>query len=384
MLAHLTSAVVLLGATLAATTAATVEPLSFAISATSQNVQFAAPPDANNATQIIAFLHAASTTGVAVNGTRQVSGTFAVTGSYCKPTTARVRGILQVLVHGATYDKTLWSGLGQGARYDYRGYANAAGYHTLALDRLGHGSSPQHPDPVAVNQAQLQLEILHRVLAAVRSNRSNRSNALGRSFAKIVYVGHSLGSFLGAAIARTYPADADALVLTGYSTAFTTAAIAAQTYAPGALFSPSRFGSALPLGYVVTAVEAERSRNGGAFYGGAFDTDVARADFARQDTAGAGEFASLPGLLLGGAGGGTAADAYAGAVFVATGQLDAAFCVPTAGRTCADILQATGESFPRARAYKYYAPADTGHVLSLHYSAPATFRAVHEFLDGVL
>ncbi|KAK0722691.1 hypothetical protein B0T26DRAFT_229049 [Lasiosphaeria miniovina] len=177
----------------------------------------------------------------------------------------------------------------------------------------------------------------------------NRSNALGRSFAKIAYVGHSLGSVLGAAIVRTYPSDADALVLTGYSTAFATTAIAAQAYASGALFSPSRFGSVLPPGHVVTTIEAERSRSGSAFYGSAFDTDVARADFARQDTAAVGEFAALPDLLLGG-GGGTAAVVYTGAVFVATtGQLDAVFCVPSAGRACADILEVTVRVFPQPR-----------------------------------
>jgi pimeloyl-ACP methyl ester carboxylesterase len=103
------------------------------------------------------------------------------------------------LVHGMTYNSTLWSGLGFSDHYSWVNHATRRGYPTLAIDRLGHGDSPARPDPVSIIQFALETEIIHQLLSKLRASE------LGRSFSKIVYVGHSYGSLLGNSIARIYP-----------------------------------------------------------------------------------------------------------------------------------------------------------------------------------
>ncbi|KAL2168769.1 hypothetical protein VTG60DRAFT_6878 [Thermothelomyces hinnuleus] len=136
--------------------------VTFNIPVVSQNVMFASPPDPDNTTDIVEFTRAIwRGTAPATNGTLTVSDTFII----------------------------------------------------------------QRPDPLAVVQPQLQIDLVHAVVAAARDP---SAAALlhhpfpvpvgGRAFSStVVLVGHSYGSFLAAALAAQYPADADALVLTGYS-----------------------------------------------------------------------------------------------------------------------------------------------------------------------
>ena len=73
-----------------------------------------------------------------------VSGNQELYGQYCEliiKNFSRAK-TLQVLVHGITYDHTYWAGFQTipfSALYSWVIFANAEGYSTLAIDRLGDG-----------------------------------------------------------------------------------------------------------------------------------------------------------------------------------------------------------------------------------------------------
>jgi pimeloyl-ACP methyl ester carboxylesterase len=332
---------------------------------------FSSPPDTTNQAEIINFLREAWRGNFpATDGTTTVSGTFTIKGTYCVPTKSKA-DTLEVLVHGITYNKTMWAGMGSGSQYDWHRYANSRGYATLALDRLGHGDNPQHPDSVNIVQPQLQVDILHHILASVRSTNSP-INALGRAFKNVVFVGHSYGSFIGSALAAQYPADADALILTAYSGHVNFAAMVDADWASAATLNPARFGG-LDLGYISLGSEKQRTA---AFFDGGFDPAIPPVDYTYQDTLTPGEIGALPAIL------GPALE-FKGAVLVATAVQDALFCEEPAEK-CEEHLAAAAEFFPSAEHYDYFAPDNTGHDLTLHYSAQDSFKRVHDWLDAKL
>lgn len=162
-------------------------PVAFKVSATADNMVFTNPPDPQNATDIIAFMRLAFTGGVLFE-THKVHGDFTINGVYCRPTNNKHRhpNTLQVLVHGVTYNSTFWSGLGFGDQYNWHVYANNEGYHTLAIDRLGHGHNSRAVDPINVIQTPMHVEVIHQVIAAIRSN--SAGDGLDRAFSNIIYV----------------------------------------------------------------------------------------------------------------------------------------------------------------------------------------------------
>jgi len=72
----------------------------------------------------------------------------------------------------------------------------------LAVDRLGHGTNPQHPDPFDVVQRPLQIELLHQL---VRLLRAGIPSAGPPAFADVAWIGHSCGSTPGSHLAATHP-----------------------------------------------------------------------------------------------------------------------------------------------------------------------------------
>ncbi|KAL2127268.1 hypothetical protein VTI74DRAFT_11000 [Chaetomium olivicolor] len=357
--------------------------VSFEVPVISENVVFLFPPDPNNSSNIIHFLQEAWRGNFPViSGTTAVTDTYTIKGTYCEPDhfTPHKPRTLEVLVHGITYNRAMWSGFGR-SEYNWHASATERGYATLALDRLGHGDSPERPDPLSVVQPQLHLEIIHHIISAVRRRpgqcgRNSQVNTLGTEFDKIVYVGHSLGSFLGAALAAKYPADADALVLTAYNAVHIDFSdVLAAKWVSAADLDPARFGAGLARGYVTLGKEEERTK---AFFRGGYDPAIPKLDFKHEDTLTSGEIGALAALLSGGP-----AVEYKGLVMVATAVEDSFFCEEPAEK-CEEHLVATGGWFPDAKSYDFFAPRNTGHDLTLHYSARDTFEKVHNWLDEKL
>jgi pimeloyl-ACP methyl ester carboxylesterase len=134
---------------------------------------------------------------------------------------------------------------------------------------------------------------------------------------------------------------------------------------------PRRF-QGIPLGYVATSQEAQREA---AFYAGHYDHSIPQVDYAYEDTVTDGEIAGL-GLLL------QPSVGFCNPVLIVTGVDDAIFCTASLA-SCRTVLDNSRQFFPNSTNFQYAAIPDTGHCLTLHYSAPATFARVHLFLDQV-
>ncbi len=133
--------------------------------------------------------------------------TYQVAGQLCA--TGNLRGkTMQLLVHGFTYDHRYWD-WPDSPQYSYARTAAAAGYVTLAIDRLGDGASSHPVDGNTLTPAS-EGYVLHQIIQKLRAGAIE-----GTSFAKVVTVGHSLGSVISAEEAATYH-DVNGVILSGF------------------------------------------------------------------------------------------------------------------------------------------------------------------------
>ncbi len=338
------------------------QPITLRVRVTAETVVYEHPPSPHDPNQIVSFAHAclANTTGPLVNGTATTFGTFRVHGTYCRPPSrrrGRYHNTIQLLVHGWSHNRRIWSGLGFGGGYDWQAQATARGYHTLAIDRLGHGADRHHPDPLGVVQGALQAEIIHQVIGVVRRS----------GYRRVVYVGHSYGTVLGVAVAGKYPNDIDVLVATGFTSSLNDTVMTDLLQLTPAAHVNTRFGR-LPLGYLASRSKAGREE---AFHGFCNDR-IPRYDFKHQDTVTLGElcFANIVEPAVN----------FVNPVLAVVGKQDKLFCDDTP-TTCFEKSKDTGRLlFPNAQ-YGVYVPGQTGHALMVHYTAPQTIHIVHSFLD---
>jgi pimeloyl-ACP methyl ester carboxylesterase len=153
--------------------------------------------------------------------------------------------MVQVLVHGATYNRYYWDF--QAYQPDTYSYVDAAidqGYVTFNIDRLGSGSSAK-PDGL-LNTFESATYTLHQVVQALRNGTFG-----GTSFDQVVLVGHSLGTTLAIAEAKTYD-DVDGLILTGFTHSLNPLGLptAVNFFYPTQL--DPKFGLLGPLNYLTT------------------------------------------------------------------------------------------------------------------------------------
>lgn len=141
---------------------------------------------------------------------------------------------VQLLLAGLTYDRRYW--LVPGSCHYVR-HMLADGHAVLALDRIGTGAS-DHPPAIEVT-VQANVDSIHEVVAALRAGIHG-----AEPFARVVAVGHSLGSGIAIINAAQYQ-DFDALVLTSLTHTL------GPLY-PTAVGSLQPAGPSLPDGYLTT------------------------------------------------------------------------------------------------------------------------------------
>ncbi|KAF8857025.1 hypothetical protein BDZ45DRAFT_448805 [Acephala macrosclerotiorum] len=325
-----------------------------------------------------------------------VGGTYNISARYCEPAVNihSRRNTLQFLVHGITFTKNYWSGLGDpsithsagapygGQNYSWIDYASNEGYPTLAIDRLGNGLS-DHPDPLTVLGTPLQTEIVHQFILKARAGSLPGAN--GKSFNAIIYAGHSYGSFIGNLLNVRYPNDANATILTGLTSSenfpFVTASL--PELVPAATANPAKWGN-LPSGYLTLRNVSDYAK--GFWYPPYFDPVLEQLDFTTRGPGAYSEFGSVV-LPL------EVASKYTNPVLDITGQHDAIFCpLPDpasstkpyttydCGPNSGGIISQTGNLYPNA-SYHFYAPPHSGHLWHLHYDAYAAFGSAHDWLE---
>ncbi len=268
---------------------------------------------------------------------------------------------IQVLIPGGSYGHIYWDFPYEPETYSYVRAANAAGYSTLNIDRIGTGLSSHPADGVTMGtNAYVIHELVQDLLAGQIAN---------QPFARALLVAHSLGSVAAWIEAGTYH-DVAGVIISGllhHLNMVSLAHVVATLY-PAAL--DPRFASAqLGPDYLTT----EPGTRGSDFYylPGA-DPNVVALDEATKETATTGEAATFALSLTDGI-----AAQIDVPVLVAVGQEDSLLC----GLGATDCSSAA--SVFRAEAPYYSAQAQlqvvvipgSGHDLNLHTSAPLWFAA---------
>jgi pimeloyl-ACP methyl ester carboxylesterase len=290
--------------------------------------------------------------------------TYPIAGWLCADGSPAGR-TLEVLVPGLTYGASYWDFPLDPARYSYVRAATAAGYATLAIDRLGTGASGR--PPAAEVTATSEALALHQVVTALRAGQIGPG-----AFRRIVLVGHSFGSDIALREAAAY-ADVSGLVITGWLTAGNPAGHrrVRSSYATGIAREARSGALSLPAGYVTT----RPGTRGGDFYNTAYASGAVIAeDESLKQPVTSGELATVavpvPRVMT---------RRIHVPVLLAAGQDDAINCDPARpGLSCASaaavLARESANYSPQACLQAYVLPR-AGHSMNLHPDAPEWFAA---------
>ncbi|MFI7702845.1 alpha/beta hydrolase [Nonomuraea sp. NPDC049480] len=306
----------------------------------------------------------------AASACRTVSAKVAMTSS--GPADQRVAGTLclprghaatvQLLIPGGFYGQAYWRMRGDRQRPSYVETMTAAGYATLAIDRLGTGAS-SYPPSARFGQDTHQI-VIRRLIRQLREGRLG-----GGRFAKVVLVGHSLGSTLARTVAAAHPAEVGGVILTGESSvpneaAFEQVSAGIHRAADDPLFA----GHGLDDGYLTTRPGLRATW---FYHGPAADSKVIAADEATKttDVFPPGDSYTPPSINK----------RIQAPVLIVNGEHDKLLA---GARSSSAALHAQEAPFysPRAKLETVVVPG-TGHVLNGHRTAPRWFAQAREWAD---
>lgn len=307
---------------------------------------------------------------------RNVSGTYSMWFEYCAPTNGAPRGIFQAH-HGLVGNAGYWNVRLDNGRNSFAESAAAAGWATLAYDRLGVGRSA-HPDglqTVQINYEIAQSAVISRML------RAGQLSDLG-AFNKIVGVGHSYGSIMMAGIASVAPTVFDALVLTGFTSNVTMGPLGLAGFMStiANVAYPARFAS-LPNSYVITPTVSNDQLG---FFHYPNYTQAALDQFTTTK----GEYTLGQQNSIGGPYA-LNRTSYTRPTFIITGDYDAPFCAANcsvtslgAGQTQLDTARMSFPSVPSAN-FSTYVVKDTAHGINFHTTAYTAYQQIIGFVQKV-
>ncbi|HVW42217.1 MAG TPA: alpha/beta fold hydrolase [Amycolatopsis sp.] len=277
--------------------------------------------------------------------------------------------VLQLLVHGATYDHTYWDFPGFDGRYSYVRTQNAGGYATLAIDQLGVGRS-SHP-PSALTTQLASANAVHDVVTAARAGE------FGPAFTKVALVGHSFGSLTSWLEAGTYH-DVDGVLVSGASHSLGAVALARiATHVRPAQLDPVTAPRVPPLDLGYLSVPGARADV--FYYLPNADPAVVQQDEATRSEGASGVALTVPVYIPSTLG-------IQVPVLEVNGVEDMAFCSQGGGGSLTDCAD---DARLRASEALYFAPAahlettvvpDAGHDLNLQLNAAVFYdRALSWF-----
>lgn len=300
---------------------------------------------------------------------QNVSGTFNISAQICFPAQGQQtdNNTIQILTHGFGFGGSYWD---FGVNTSYIDNAAQSGQITFSYDRLGIGNS-SHPDPINTLQDSLHIAILHKLIVMLRSSDFSK-----HSFSKVIGVGHSFGSAVTYSVARQYPADLDAVVLTGYSTNMTNSNqfTSAVNILSAAKSFPDRFGHLQP-GYLVPT--SKYGMQYAFLHYPNFAEDVYEKSFATVETQSLGE--QFSGAFFGGV-----AANYTGPAYIVNGEHDISFCDGNCYYPVNILDESLKQALPNAaKGSGSFILPDAGHGINLHRNANEAFNAIQAWIKSV-
>lgn len=272
---------------------------------------------------------------------------------------------LDILVHGATYDRDYWDWPTNYPQYSYVERTLQTGRATLAYDRIAAGTSTRPLSTSVTIDAQAY--VLHQIIQFVRTI---------APIAEVNVIGHSFGSMAAILEAGTYH-DVDRLVATGAAHALGPAGVSgASSFYPAGL--DPLFPGLLDFGYLTT-LPGERDN---LFYNASADPAVIAHDEATKDVVSATEFGTGLTNFLTPAPLNISAQVTA-PVFVIVGDQDALICGLALDCTNQAAVQANEVPYyPQAASIDTGVVSNTGHDLTLHPSAGSSFTAINQWIQS--
>lgn len=274
---------------------------------------------------------------------------------------------LQILVHGATYDHNYWDWPVMAERYSYVRAATAAGYATLALDRLGHGESSRVAgDVLDLNMGAFAL---HQVIQHMR-NGTVDTQAFGPATAdRVLLVGESIAGNLVWLEAGTYH-DVDGLVIASSAHVFSVGFADVVKYTVPVETDPLLKSRGFPANYFTTKM----GTRGRLFYY-AQNTDPAvieRDEILKQTITYAENTTVGPTLPI--------SKQIDVPTLITVGNFDFLFCTPP---SCTETHSLDGETaeFGTGACAELVIVPNAGHNLNLHRNAQDYFATVREWAD---
>lgn len=266
--------------------------------------------------------------------------------------------VVHVLVSGGAYGSVYWDFPYQPERYSYVAATAGSDITTFNFDRLGIGRS-SHPFSALVT-IPTHVYVIHQLIEGLRSG------DYGRAFAKVVLVGHSIGSAISYGVAANYPSDVDGLIITGLAHVLNVADVLQVALDLHPARNDGGAWADLDPGYLAAGPEGRKV----AYYLPTADPQVIAADYATAETSTVTEFGGLPIAMV---------DSLrvTQPVFVVVGEHDAVSCAVVPCSSPLSGFNAERLSFPLAASYRSAVVPATGHNLNLHPSAPGSFALIN-------
>src|SRR5258708_6707366 len=289
---------------------------------------------------------------------------YSLYGQFCLPSSGR-SSTVQLLLPGATYGHIYWDFPYQPQTYSYVQALTAAGYSTFNVDLIGVGLS-SHPN-LSLLDVTMNTEayVVHEIVQDLRSGLIGN-----QPFARVLLVGHSLGSGIVWLEAGTYH-DVDGVIITGLVHHLNTPQLAAilTSFYPADL--DPRFADAGDgVGYLTT----EPGTRAGDFYSQPdADPNVIAIDEATKETTTDGFASTFAPVLIDGI-----SAQITVPVLLVVGQQDSIICglLATNCSSAASVAQAEAPYYaPQAQLQVAVMPG-SGHDLNLHKAAPLCFAAI--------
>ncbi|KAL1623263.1 hypothetical protein SLS56_008368 [Neofusicoccum ribis] len=271
---------------------------------------------------------------------------------------------LQLLIHGATFDKTMWDLPYQPENYSWVRRMNGEGYSTLAVDLIGNGNST-FPDGLLEAQTQTYVENIHELVQKLRDGEVD-----GKQWKKIVLIGFSIGGIIANSLALQYPEDVDAIMLLGISwdISWLYPAFLSGLQASAPQIDPETWGHISPMYQTQSTPEGRKLA---CFYGN-YDPEIIEVDWNTRNFDSLGAAITLTYHLV-------SAPAYSRPVFLGIGEQDSTFC---GGENCRSQPYAVYDKFPNASSHDVKVYPETGHQILYHHSGQDLMADTLEFLKA--
>ncbi|KAI0437518.1 Alpha/Beta hydrolase protein [Xylaria telfairii] len=295
-----------------------------------------------------------------------VSNTYEMSARLCMPENSQGphADTLQLLVHGASFNKNMWDAQYKPERYSWVQRMSHEGYPTLAIDLVGSGNST-FPDGLFEVQTQMYVETVHDLIQKLR-----KGEVGDRAWDKIVYVGFSIGGMMATSLTQQYPDDVDALVLHAitWDTSWIYPAFLSGLQAPAQQVDPEKWG------HIPPTYQTQSTREGRlvACFAGSYEKDIVEYDWQTRDFDTLGAAITFTFHLV-------EAPEYDGPVFLGIGERDSTFC---GGPYCREQPYAVYKYFPKATVYDVKVYEETGHLILYHYSGLDLVADTLAFLDS--